>query len=73
MRNDNQMPVDTDPEAILTLSADRRTVRLHIPPVSLAGFSEPRKLHLDLDAVSVDAMIMQLVRLRAQMVPMQKV
>jgi hypothetical protein len=73
MRSDNQLPVDTDPEAMLTLSADRRTVRPHIPPVPLAGFSPPLKLHLDLDAVSVDAMMMKLVRPRAQMVPMQKV
>ncbi|HMF61716.1 MAG TPA: hypothetical protein VK595_15150, partial [Vicinamibacterales bacterium] len=51
------------------ISADRQTVRLHIPPVRLASLAEPLKLHLDWNATAVDEILDRLTVLRSQMDP----
>jgi hypothetical protein len=51
------------------LSADRRTLRLNIPPVRLAGHAKPLTVHLDCDAKAVDEILQRLSVLRAQMLP----
>jgi len=61
--------VATDPETLLTLSSDRKSVRLHIPPVKLAGLPEPLRLHADFDAKAIDSLIDHLAYLRARMLP----
>jgi hypothetical protein len=52
-----------------TLSADRKTVRLAVPPLRLAGFPKPLDVYMDFDAVTVDAMLERLTILRSQMLP----
>ena len=44
-----KMPVSVTQAEMWVLSADRQTVRFHIPPVRLAGRSEPLTVHLDCD------------------------
>ena len=51
------------------LSADRRTVRLNIPPVRLTGHAKPLDVHLDCDAKTVDGILRRLTILRSQMEP----
>ena len=46
------------------LSADRRTVRLDIPPVRLTGHAMPLHLHVDCDAKAVDQIHERLTVLR---------
>jgi hypothetical protein len=52
-----------------TLSADRRSVRLALPPLRLAGMPEPLMVYMDFDAEAVDAMLERLSILRSQMLP----
>jgi hypothetical protein len=56
-RGENLMATGFNPANIWTLSDDRRSVRLAIPPVNLAGLAEPLKLFLDFDAGAVDELI----------------
>jgi len=69
MGKKDQKWVATDPEVLLTLSADRKTVRLHVPPVMIAGQPEPLRLHADFDAKAIDSLIDHLAYLRARMLP----
>lgn len=46
------------------LSADRRTIRLQLPPLRLAGMKEPVDIHLDFEAEAVDEMLQRLTELR---------
>ena len=48
---------------------DCNTVRLLLPPQSVAGLGEPLRIHLNFDAESVDEMLERLTVLRAQMLP----
>ena len=63
------MPIDAPQPRTWTLAADRRTVRMELPPLPVAGLPEPLKVHLDFDAASVDAMLQRLTELRIQMLP----
>ena len=65
----SEIPVTATQAEMWVLSADRQTVRLHIPPVRLAGLSEPLKLHLDWNATAVDEILDRLTVLRSQMDP----
>ena len=67
--DDDVILLESDLEAMVTLSADRLTVRLHIPPISLEGQAEPLRLRLDLDTALVDAFLDRLASLRARMLP----
>ena len=64
-----KVPVSVTQAELWVLSADRRTVRLNIPPVRLQGRTEPLKLHLDCDAKAVDEILDRLTVLRSQMEP----
>ena len=61
------MPIETDPETMWALTADRQAVRLTVPPLPLVGLSEPLRVHLDFEADAIDVMIERLVTLRQQM------
>jgi hypothetical protein len=52
-----------------TLSPDRKTIRMKLPELPIAGLSKPLRLNLDFDAETVDAILGRLTRLRLQMLP----
>jgi hypothetical protein len=64
----DDMPVDLSPAEMFTL-LDRETVRLQLPPLSIAGMPEPLRIHLDFDATMVDEILDWLTLLRARMLP----
>jgi hypothetical protein len=49
------------------LVADRRTVRMNLPPIRLSGVKDPVSLHLD--ASTIDEILTRLTELRTQMLP----
>ena len=61
--------VITSETTIWTLSRDRKTVRMALPPLPLPGMPEPIMLLMDIKAQTVDAMIERLTILRSQMLP----
>ena len=63
------MPIAADPETMWTLSADRKTARLALPPLPLAGMREPFRVFMDFDAGTIDATLERLTILRSQMLP----
>jgi hypothetical protein len=63
------MPVDVEQEQLWTLADDRRTVRLNLPPLPLAGLAQPLNVHLDFDSKAIEEMIDRLTMLRAKMLP----
>ena len=63
------MLADVPPERMWTLSDDRETVRLQLPPLPIAGMPEPLHIHLNSDAAGVDEMIERLTALWAHMLP----
>jgi hypothetical protein len=65
--SEDMMPVETSPEAMWSLSDDRKTVRLAVPPVQVAGLPEPVRVRVDFDAEGVDEMLKRLIVLRARM------
>ena len=65
----SEIPVTSTQAEMWVILADRRTVRLHIPPVRLAGLAEPLELHLDWNATAVDEILDRLTALRSQMDP----
>jgi len=69
MDKEQTMPVRANQATMWTLSADRKTVRLAVPPLRLAGMPEPLAVYMDFDAKSVDAMLERLSVLRSQMLP----
>ena len=68
MPNDAMMSVEAD-QTMWTLSPDRTTVRLTLPPLPLEGMAEPLKVHMEFDAGTVDAILEGLILLRGQMLP----
>ena len=54
-------------ETMWKLTDDRQTVRLQLPPLPIASIPEPFTIHVDFDAVTVDAIIRRLTILREQM------
>ncbi len=60
---------DMPAERMWTLSDDRTTVRLQVPPLLLDGLPEPLRIHLDFDAAMVDEILQRLATLRAAMMP----
>jgi hypothetical protein len=65
----SEIPVTVTQAEMWALSADRRTVRLSIPPVRITGRAKPLTLHLDCDAKAVDEILDRLTFLRSQMDP----
>ena len=69
--NDEQaapMPQDQ----LWRLSDDRRTVRMRLPPLTLASLNRPVEIHFDFDADIVDQILQRLTELRLQMLPPPK-
>jgi hypothetical protein len=62
-------PVRANQATMWTLNADRKTVRLAVPPLRIVGFPKPLDIFMDFDAQSVDAMIERLTVLRGKMLP----
>ena len=69
MDEEKMMPVRANQATMWALSADRKTVRLAVPPLRLAGMPEPLAVYMDFDAKTVDAMLERLTILRTQMLP----
>jgi hypothetical protein len=59
-------------ERMWTPSGDGETVRLQLPPLPIAGFSESLRIHLDFDAEMVDEILQRLSLLRAKMLPVPR-
>jgi hypothetical protein len=62
-------PVRANQATMWTLSADRKLVRLAVPPLPIVGFPQPLNVYMDFDAKTVDAMLERLTILRNQMLP----
>jgi hypothetical protein len=69
MPKEAMMPIAADPKKMWTLSADRKTARLALPPLPLAGMREPFRVVMDFDAGTIDATLEWLTVLRSQMLP----
>jgi hypothetical protein len=65
----DMMLVRASQATMWTLSDDRQTVRLAVPPLRIVGFREPLDVFMDFDTKSVDAMLERLTVLRSQMLP----
>jgi len=65
----SDMPANMPAERMWTLSDDQRSVRMQVPPLRLAGLTEPLSIHLDFDAAMVDDILQRLTVLRSQMLP----
>ena len=61
------MPFEADPEQMWTLTDDRQTVRLAVPPLPLEGLPEPLRITLDFNADAVDEILQRLTELRERM------
>jgi hypothetical protein len=63
------MPVEMPTKEMWTLSEDRKSVRLAVPSLPIAGLPQPLRVNIDFAADMVDAIIDRLTELRAQMLP----
>ena len=63
------MPFEADPEQMWTLTDDRQTVRLAVPPLPLEGLPEPLRITLDFNVEAVDEILQRLTELRERMPP----
>src|SRR5262245_43525616 len=57
MRPKDMIEVPTAQRTMWTLSADRRTIRLTLPPVPMAGLPRPLKVNLHFDTRTIDEML----------------
>jgi hypothetical protein len=69
VKREHMMPIAVDSATMWTLNADKKSVRLTLPPLRLAGQAKPLFVALDFEAATVDEMIDRLTVLRAQMLP----
>jgi hypothetical protein len=65
----NMMPIEHEQVWMWTLSADRRSVRMTLPPLPVNGLSEPIAVKIDFGAGIIEQMIERLTMLRLQMLP----
>jgi hypothetical protein len=63
------IPVTMDPATMWTLNADKKSVRLTLPPLPVAGQAKPLFVALDFEAATVEEMIDHLTVLRVRMLP----
>jgi hypothetical protein len=63
------MPIEHDQAQMWQLASDRRSVRLSLTGMPIAGMAGPVRVNIDFDAGVVDQMIERLLVLRAQMLP----
>lgn len=66
-RGQGAIVMELDSETMWTLSDDKRTVSLNIEVPAVSGLEEPLNVSVEFDPDSVDAMIEQLLSLRARM------
>jgi len=52
-----------------TLSADRKTVGVAVPPLKPTDKADPIHAYMDVDAAAIDAMLNRLTMLRSQILP----
>ena len=57
MDKEQLRPVRANQATMWTLSADRKLVRLAVPPLQIVGFPKPLDVYMDFDAKTVDAML----------------
>jgi hypothetical protein len=69
MNKEDIVPIAAERPTVCRLSADRKTVRLALPPLPIAGQPEPIALYVDFNADTLDAMLERLSILRGQMLP----
>ena len=69
MKPKDMMPIEHEQEQMWTLRADRRSVRMTLPPMHVAGLPEPITVNIDFDAGVIEQMIDRLTVLRQQMLP----
>ena len=65
----DMMPIEHEKEQMWILGADRRSVRMTLPPLPVAGLPKPIAVKVDLDAGVTEQMIDRLTVLRMQMLP----
>jgi hypothetical protein len=69
MDKEQMRPIRANQATMWTLSADRKLVRLAVPPLQIVGFPKPLNVYMDFDAKTVDEMLERLSILRSQMLP----
>ena len=69
MKRPRMMPVTMSVATMWTLNPDKRSIRLALPPVPVAGQDQPMFVVLDFEAATIDETIDRLLGLRAQMRP----
>jgi hypothetical protein len=69
VKRSEMMPATVNPAAMWTLNADKRSIRLTLPPLQLAGQPKPLFVALDFETTTVDEIIDRLLSLRAGMLP----
>jgi len=63
------MRIELSTDDLWTLSEDRTSVRLSVPPLQVGGLKELLWVNVDFDSDMVDEMIAHLTVLRSQMLP----
>jgi hypothetical protein len=69
MKPQQVMPVAVNPTMMWTLNADKKSVRLTLPPLPIAGQAKPLFVVLNFGTATVDEIIDRLLSLRGQMQP----
>ena len=70
--DEGRMPLGNGEMVTCEVSADRRSARMHLPPLLLAGVQKPNAIYMDMDAEAVDALLRRLAEVRTQMLPSPK-
>jgi hypothetical protein len=60
MKRQKMMPIIHNQASMWQLNADRRSVRMQLPGLPIAGSSEPLLVNIDFDAAVVDQIIERL-------------
>ena len=71
MKQREMMPIEDDQAEMWQLSADKRSVRMKLPVISVDGLSKPVRVKIDFDAGTIEQIIERLTVLRAKMLPAQ--
>ena len=69
MKRPQMEPIAMDATLMWTLNADRRSIRLTLPPLPIPDQAKPLFVVLDFEATTIDETIDRLLSLRAQMQP----
>jgi hypothetical protein len=69
MSDHGRMQVEHSREQMWTLSEDRLSVRLQLPPLPIAGIPKSLDVFMDFRAGMIESMIQRLSELRVQMLP----